>query len=82
MGVILGKGPHPGKAGGHSGFLVAVEPTEVRKAQREITVGPFLRRVNEGMSGTIHRLDPELPLFDVCEEHIFLEMVIVPGLAP
>lgn len=54
--------------------LVAVQHAEVRKPQRQLPVRPCARAEDEAMPRAVHRLQAELLLLYVQQEHVFLHV--------
>src|SRR5205823_6748925 len=62
--------------------LVAVARAEFAVAQRQIPVAAHALVVDEDVPRAIHRLDRVLAVLRRSGEHVFLEVVPVPGLLP
>src|ERR1017187_3704638 len=68
--VVLREGTHARQPLRDSRFLIPVEPREVGVPHGQVPVAPRLRREQEAVPRAVHRLDAELALVDLDEEHV------------
>src|ERR1039457_897695 len=68
--VILRKGSDSRQPLRDSRFLIPVEPREVGVPHGQVPVAPRLRPEQEAVARAVHRLDAELALVDLDEEHV------------
>ena len=78
VGVVLREGAHPEEAVGDAAALVAVQPAEVRVADRQVAVRPQPGREDQAVRRAVHRLHRHLPLVGLGEEHVLAVVVVVP----
>src|SRR3989454_6479921 len=82
VGVVLRELPHAEEAGQRARALVAVQPSHVREAQRQVAVRAQGVAVHDGGLGAGHRLQAEDLLLRLHQEHVLLVIVPVARLLP
>ena len=78
--VVLGHPADPGQAVHDAGLLEPVDATELEQPQRQLTVGPSARAVDQVVHGAVHRLEAVAgPLHLHRREHALGVVRQVPG---
>ena len=82
VGVILGKTAHPHQAVKLTGFLMAVNQSQLSHSQRQIPIRTRLRSIGQHPARTVHRLHCVILFINHRGIHIVLVMIPVPGSLP
>ena len=82
VGIILLESAHTGETGEGTAGLVSVEDTEISEPEGELLVTAVTVTEHHGVGRAVHRLETELLLVNIEDEHVILVMGQVAGLLP
>jgi hypothetical protein len=78
MRIILHESPDSGQSTQCAARLISVQNTKLGHPNRQLLVRSLSRVKDEGVTGTVHRLQGKLFLVDVELEHVFGVVLPVP----
>ncbi len=82
MRVVLRELPHPHEPGQGARALVAVQPSHIREAERQVAIRAQGVTIDQGRLGAVHRLEAEDLLLGLHQEHVLAVVIPVTRFFP